>query len=516
MNVRKIFVFDTTLRDGEQTPGVSLNAAEKVEIARQLERLGVDLVEAGFPVASPGDFEAVQQVAKTLKNTAVVALARAVPKDIEAAAEALRESASPVIHTFIATSDIHIKYKLRSTPEEVLERAVAAVKLARNYSELVEFSAEDATRSDPAYLRDVFAAVIKAGAGIINIPDTVGYTTPDEFAQLITYLKENTPGIDKVRISVHCHNDLGLAVANTLKAVSVGASQVECTINGLGERAGNAALEEVVMALQTRSQLYQAQTDVNSRQIAFTSRLVSSLTGVGVQPNKAIVGKNAFAHESGIHQDGMLKNRNTYEIMTPESVGLTQSQLVLGKHSGRHAFRAHLTELGYSLNEEELNKAYQRFIELADKKKEVTDRDIQAIVEDETQKIEELYTLEYLHISSGNTTVPTATVIIKHQDELLQEAACGDGPVDAVYKAIERATGIDVYLESWSIEAATGGKDALGEVTARILADGKSYIGRGSSTDVIVASAKAYLRALNRYLQDTASNRPQRRKAAWE
>jgi len=499
--VRKIILFDTTLRDGEQTPGVSLNAAEKVEIARSLERLGVDLIEAGFPIASPGDFAAVSAVARAVKDSSVVALARAVPKDIAEAAAALSEAVSPVIHTFIATSDIHIQYKLRSTKEKVLEQAVAAVKLARNHTDQVEFSAEDATRSDPEFLRQIFAAVIAAGATTINIPDTVGYTTPGEFAQLITYLRENTPGMDQVVISVHCHNDLGLAVANSLAALEAGATQLECTINGLGERAGNAALEEIVMALHTRKQYYQAETKVNTRQIAFTSRLVSSLTGINVQPNKAIVGKNAFAHESGIHQDGMLKNRSTYEIMTPESVGLTKSQLVLGKHSGRHAFKAHLEEMGYNLSAEELQRAYERFIELADKKKEVTDRDIQALIEDETQKVEETYSLEYLHISSGNSTVPTATVIIRHGDQLIQEASCGDGPVDAVYHAIERATGIHVYLDSWAIEAATGGKDALGEVTARIIKDGQQFTGRGSSTDIIVASAKAFLRALNRSVQ---------------
>ncbi len=506
--MRKILVFDTTLRDGEQTPGVNLNAAEKVEIARSLERLGVDLIEAGFPVASPGDFAAVAEVARAVKDCSVVALARALPKDIAEAAAALRDAVSPVIHTFIATSDIHIQYKLRSTKEKVLEQAVEAVKLARNYTDRVEFSAEDATRSDPEFLRQIFAAVIAAGATTINIPDTVGYTTPGEFAQLITYLRENTPGMDQVTISVHCHNDLGLAVANSLAAIEAGATQVECTINGLGERAGNAALEEIVMALVTRGQYYQAETGINTRQIAFTSRLVSSLTGINVQPNKAIVGKNAFAHESGIHQDGMLKNRLTYEIMTPESVGLTQSRLVLGKHSGRHAFKAHLEEMGYTLTAEELERAYERFIELADKKKEVTDRDIQALIEDETQKVEETYSLEYLHVSSGNSTVPTATVIIKHGDQLIQEASCGDGPVDAVYHAIERATGIQVYLDSWSIEATTGGKDALGEVTARIIKDGRQFTGRGSSTDIIVASAKAFLRALNRSLQVQGETEP--------
>lgn len=504
--MRKVYVFDTTLRDGEQTPGVNLNATEKVEIAKELERLGVDLIEAGFPIASPGDFSAVEQVAGSIKNAAIVGLARAVPKDIQEAARALEKAAYPVIHTFIATSDIHIQYKLKSTREKVLEQAAEAVRLARQYTDLVEFSAEDATRSDPEFLRDIFTAVIAAGARIINVPDTVGYTTPQEFTELITYLRQNTPGIDDIRISVHCHNDLGLAVANSLAAIQAGAGQVECTINGLGERAGNAALEELVMALTTRGSLYQAETSVNTRQIAFTSRLVSSLTGVAVQPNKAIVGKNAFAHESGIHQDGMLKNRSTYEIMTPESVGLTQSQLVLGKHSGRHAFKAHLSELGYNLGETEAEKAYQRFIDLADKKKAVADRDIRAIVEDEAQKVTETYTLKYLHISSGNSTVPTATVIINKDEELIQEAACGDGPVDAVYRAIERATGIPVYLESWAIEAATGGKDALGEVLARISVAGKPYTGRGSSTDIIEASAKAFLKAINRYLQDSPSS----------
>ena len=501
--MRKIYVFDTTLRDGEQTPGVNLNAAEKVSIAKQLERLGVDIIEAGFPMASPGDFAAVQAVASSVKDCAVAGLARAIPQDITTASAAVKGAVCPVIHTFIATSDIHIQYKLRSSRPQVLEQAVAAVNLAKKQAELVEFSAEDATRSDPEFLREIIAAVIAAGADIINIPDTVGYTTPEEFSQLLIYLRENTPGLDRVRLSVHCHNDLGLAVANSLAAIRAGAQQVECTINGLGERAGNAALEEIAMALNTRSDYYGLETAINTKQIAFSSRLVSSLTGIAVQPNKAIVGKNAFAHESGIHQDGMLKNRNTYEIMTPESIGLTQSQLVLGKHSGRHAFKARLVELGYTLNDTEVAKAYQRFIELADQKKTVSDGDLHAIVEDETQKIEEVFALDYLHVASGNSTVPTATVIIRRGAELLQEAATGSGPVDAVYRTIERATGVSVYLDSWSIEAATGGKDALGEVTAKISRGGQQYTGRSSSTDIILASAKAYLRALNRSLHNS-------------
>ncbi len=500
--MNRIRIFDTTLRDGEQSPGVNLNAQEKLEIARHLALLGVDVIEAGFPIASPGDFEAVRLIAKEIKGPTIAALARAVEQDIVRAAEAVEQAEKPRIHTFIATSPIHMKYKLRKEPDEVLEMAINACRTAKKYVDDVEFSAEDATRSDWDFLCRVFQAAIEAGATTINVPDTVGYTTPDEFARLIKYLQENTPGIEKAVISVHCHDDLGLAVANSLAAVVAGATQVECTINGLGERAGNASLEEIVMALRVRNDHFKADTGIVTEHIYRTSRLVSALTGIAVQPNKAIVGENAFAHESGIHQDGVLKERSTYEIMTPQSIGVPQSRLVLGKHSGRHAFRERLRELGYNLDASEIEKAYQRFIELADRKKHVTDRDIQAIVEEEIVQVPELFNLEYLHVTTGTTAISTATVRIAKGDEIKEEAATGDGPVDAVYRAIDRVTQIATDLESYSLQGVTSGKDALGEVVVRIRDNGNQYIGRGTSTDVIEASARAYLQAINRLVYD--------------
>lgn len=500
--MRVVQIFDTTLRDGEQSPGVSLNVDEKLEIARQLARLKVDVIEAGFPVASKGDFKAVKTIAEFVEGPVIAALARAVPKDIELAAEALKGAKRPRIHTFIATSDIHMKYKLRKTPEEVKEMAIQAVKLARKFTDDIEFSAEDASRSDPKFLCEIFEAVIDAGATVINVPDTVGYATPLEFGNLIKYLLENIRNIDKAIISVHCHDDLGMAVANSLSAVQNGAMQVEGAINGLGERAGNAALEEVIMAIRTRGDVLGVTTGIDTEQIYRTSRLVSSLTGVEVQPNKAIVGPNAFMHESGIHQDGVLKEPTTYEIMTPESIGLARGRLVLGKHSGRHAFRQRLKELGYELTEEEINKAFEKFIDLADKKKEVSDRDIEAIIDEDIADIPETYSLEYLHVVSGSTAVPTATVRLKKDDVVYEDAACGDGPIDAVYRTIDRITGIKVQLIEYSLRAATGGKDALGEVTVRVQDNGNIYTGRGTSTDVIQASARAYLQSLNKLLSD--------------
>ncbi|MDI3280721.1 MAG: 2-isopropylmalate synthase [Bacillota bacterium] len=499
---RQVRIFDTTLRDGEQTPGVSLNVEEKVEIARQLERLGVDVIEAGFPIASPGDFAAVQAVARQVRGPVIAGLARAVKGDIDRAWEAIREAERPRIHTFIATSPLHMERKLRKSPEEVLAMAVEAVRYARSLTPDVEFSAEDATRSEPEFLARVVAAAIEAGATTINIPDTVGYTLPAEFARLLTYLREAVPALAEVTLSVHCHNDLGLAVANSLAAVQAGANQIECTINGLGERAGNAALEEVVMALRTRSDLFGVRTGIVTEQIYRTSRLVSSLTGVPVQPNKAIVGANAFAHESGIHQDGVLKDRRTYEIMTPESIGLPKSRLVLGKLSGRHALRQRLQELGYTLPEEEFQRTYEKFLALADRKAEVADEDLIALVEGEVVSVPATYELEYLHVASGNTTVPTATVRLRRGEERLEEAACGDGPVDAVYRAIDRLTGVHTRLTEYSLKAVTGGKDAVGEVTVRIQDDGQVFIGRGASTDIIEASARAYLHALNKLLYE--------------
>ena len=511
----RVYIFDTTLRDGEQTPGVSLNVEEKLEIARQLARLQVDVIEAGFPVASPGDFAATKAIAAEIKGPVIAALARATARDIEQAAAALQQAPKPLIHTFIATSPIHMEYKLRKKPEEVLKMAEEAVRCARGFAPDVEFSAEDATRSDWAFLAEVLSAAIEAGATRINIPDTVGYATPGEYRKLIGYLKEKVRGIEHSRVSVHCHNDLGMAVANSLAALEAGANQVECTINGLGERAGNASLEEIVMALATRQDIYGLQTSIRTEQIYRTSRLVSSLTGVPVQPNKAIIGENAFAHEAGIHQDGFLKARSTYEIMTPQSVGLPQSRLVLGKHSGRHAFRERLRELGYILTDQDLEKAFQRFIDLADKKKEVSDRDLEALLKEELITIPESFTLDYLHVSSGNRTVPTATVRLVWGEKHLEEAACGSGPLDAVYRAIDRASGLMVQLESYSLQAVTGGKDALGEVTVRITANGSGYIGRGVSTDIIEASAKAYVHALNKLVDDRGRDLGQG-KQAWE
>lgn len=496
--MRTIKIFDTTLRDGEQSAGINLNVQEKLQIARQLARLNVDIIEAGFAIASPGDFAGIQAIARELKGVTVCSLARALKGDIERAWEALKDAEDPLIHTFIGTSDIHMKYKLNKEPDQIVEMAVAAVKYARSLCPKVEFSAEDATRSDWDFLCRILGEVIKAGATSINVPDTVGYTVPGEFGRLIRYLKEHTPGLDRVVLSVHCHNDLGMAVANSLAALENGADQLECTINGLGERAGNAALEEIVMAIKTRAAHFQAVTRVASEQIHRTSVLVSTLTGKPVQHNKAVVGSNAFSHEAGIHQDGILKNRMTYEIMTPESVGLSQSQLVLGKHSGRHAVKNRLEELGYNLSEGEVDQAYRRFIELADKKKEVTDTDLEALVRDEIQAHEDRFTLDYLHVSTGNSVIPTATIRLKKDGEMVQEASCGDGPIDAIYKAIDRITQIPVKLDEYSIKAVTSGEDALGEVIVRVRENGNAYVGRGLSTDIIEASTLAYIHAINK------------------
>jgi len=494
----RVYIFDTTLRDGEQTPGVSLNIHEKLEIAAQLARLGVDVIEAGFPITSKGDFEAVQAIARSVKGPAICALARASEKDIDVAWEALQDAENPRIHTFIASSDIHLKYKLKMTREEVLEAITKAVTYARRFTDNVEFSPEDASRTDQDFICRVVETAIKAGARVVNIPDTVGYATPEEFGSFIANITNRVPNIDQAVISVHCHNDLGLAVANTLAALKNGARQVEGTINGIGERAGNVALEEVVMALVTRQDQYGLTTAIKTEEIYRTSRLVSAMTGMAVHANKPIVGKNVFVHESGIHQDGVLKERTTYEIMNPATIGMTVNNIVLGKHSGRHAFRQRLAELGYKLSEEALEKAFTRFKDLADRKKEITDRDLEAIVEDQIRIVPEKFQLEYLHISSGNRVVPTATVGIRADDRLVEEAACGDGPIDAVFKAIDKITGIPVCLKHYSLNAVTGGKDAIGEVVVRLGVRDKVFIGRGLSVDVIEASAKAYLNALNK------------------
>jgi 2-isopropylmalate synthase len=495
----KVIIFDTTLRDGEQSPGASMNIEEKMQMARQLARLNVDVIEAGFPIASEGDFLAVKEIAQEIKGPIIAALARTTKQDIDRAWEALKYAERFRIHTFIATSDIHVKYKLRKTREEVLEDAINAVKRARNYTDDVEFSPEDAGRTKLDFLCKVIEEVIKAGATTINIPDTVGYTIPWEFGDLIAQIRNRVPNIDKAVLSVHCHNDLGLAVANSLAAIKNGARQVECTINGIGERAGNASLEEIVMAIKTRKDLFNfVHTDIKTEEIYRTSRLLTQLTGLIVQRNKAIVGENAFAHEAGIHQDGVLKEKLTYEIMTPESIGRPSNELVLGKHSGRHAFRNRLEELGYQLSEEQLNEAFKRFKDLADKKKEIYDEDLQVIAGELSLSMPEAYTLEYLGIIGGTGIVPTATVKIRRGDQVVQQSGCGDGPVEAAYRAIDTITGIPGRLKEYSIRAVTKGKDAIGEALVVVDFDGQLVSGKGSSTDVIEASAKAYLNAVNK------------------
>lgn len=498
----KIFIFDTTLRDGEQMPSVNLNLQEKLEIARQLEDLGVDCIEAGFPAASPGDFEAVKTICDNVQCS-VAALCRAVPGDIHRGWEALRTAEKPRIHTFIATSPVHMEYKLRMQPSDVVRRAYEAVYLARSLCGDVEFSPEDATRSNPDFLYEVLEEVIKAGATTLNIPDTVGYTTPEEFAALITGIRKNVAGIEKTVISVHCHNDLGLAVANSLAGIKSGARQVECTINGLGERAGNAALEEIVMGLTTRPAYYSIGHNIKTERITRTSRMVASITGVDVQINKAVVGANAFKHEAGIHQHGVLANANTYEIMTPESVGIAASGIVLGKHSGRHAFAERLKALGYNFAPKEVDEAFAKFKDLADRKKDVTDRDIEALVGTELTEVPEIYELVSFQIQSGNTIRPIGSVTLKYKGELISEAAVGGGPIDACFRAIDRCIGADLTLESYVIRAVTEGKDALGEVSTRVSMNGNTYSGKAISTDIIESSVRSYLNAANRALADS-------------
>ena len=494
----KVIIFDTTLRDGEQSPGASMNAAEKMRIAVQLEKLGVDVLEAGFPAASEGDFEAVSSIAGKLKNTEVAALARTSKKDIDSAWGAIRNAAKPRIHTFIATSDIHMDYKLKMTRDEVVKKAVEAVKYAGSLTDNIEFSAEDASRSDPDFLCRVFEAVIEAGATTINIPDTVGYAIPQEFGDLVKYVIAHTPNIHKAIVSIHCHNDLGLATANTLAAICAGARQAEVTINGIGERAGNTSLEEIVMALHTRPNYLPILTNINTEQIYPTSRLVSMITGIIVQPNKAIVGANAFAHEAGIHQDGMLKNPMTYEIMKPETIGLSASKLVLGKHSGRHALRSHLKELGYDLSDEELQLVFKKFKELADKKKTIVDEDLEVIVAEGILRTADIFCLEYLHVISGTTVFPMASVKLTINKRPAQGAGYGNGPIDAVFNTIAKLTGTGSELLRFSVSALTGGTDAQGEVTVRLNEDGLIALGRGADPDIITASAKAYINGLNR------------------
>ncbi|MEN6463178.1 MAG: 2-isopropylmalate synthase [Syntrophomonas sp.] len=498
----RIYLFDTTLRDGEQSPGVSLNAEEKLEIALQLARLGVDVIEAGFPVSSPGDFNAVSTIAKKVKGPVIAALTRAIKKDIEKSWEAIKLAESPRIHTFLATSDIHLKYKLQMTREQALEQAVEAVKFASTLCSDVEFSAEDASRTDMDYLALVVEKVIDAGAKVVNLPDTVGYSVPEEMTQFISTIIQRVPNAHKAIISVHCHDDLGMAVANSLAGVMGGARQVECAVNGIGERAGNASLEEIIMALYTKKAYFDKEVNIKYNEIYRTSRLVSSLSGMVIQPNKAIVGQNAFAHESGIHQDGVLKERTTYEIMSPQLVGVNRSNLVLGKHSGRHAFKDRMQELGYILKDEELDKAFMGFKEIADKKKEVTNDDLEALVKDKVWKIPERFSLNYLHISSGTTIIPTATVKLGIENVVFEAAATGDGPVDAAFHAIDKITDVYGKLVDYKLNAVSGGKDALGEVISRIDINGKVYNGRGLSTDIIEASVKSYINAINKYYFD--------------
>ncbi len=503
MQMDRVIIFDTTLRDGEQSAGAGLTVQEKLEIAKQLDRLGVDVIEAGFAASSPGDFEAVQTIAREVRRPIIASLARCHPDDVDRAWEALKDAARPRIHVFISSSDIQIIHQLRRNPEEVLEMAVASVERAKRYCEDVEFSPMDATRTDLPFLYKMLEAVINAGATTVNIPDTVGYTVPAEFAQRISLIRKNVPNIHKAVLSVHCHNDLGMSVANSVAAIQAGARQVEGCINGLGERAGNAALEEIIMAIQTRKDILGVSTNVDTTQIYRTSRLVSDITGFPVQPNKAIVGANAFRHASGIHQDGVLKERTTFEIMDPRSVGWPSNSLVLGKLSGRAGLRARLEQLGYKLSNEELNKAFESFKLLADKKREVTDADLEALMANERRIIAEpsIYRLEHVQVSCGNREVPTATVtLITPEGKAVTDAATGTGPVDAVYKAINRIVQAPNTLIEFNVNAVTEGIDAIGTVTIRIQKDGKVHVGRGSDTDIIVASAKAYMNALNRML----------------
>jgi 2-isopropylmalate synthase len=501
----RVIIFDTTLRDGEQAPGFSMNSMEKLEMARQLARLNVDVIEAGFPISSDEDFEATREVARqvgTLPGApSICGLCRVGLADIDRCWEAVRYARTPRIHTFVATSDIHLKYKLRKSRAEVLRAAVEAVRHARGYCEDVEFSPEDASRSDFDYMCDVLSAVIEAGAGTINIPDTVGYAIPREWGERIFRIREKVQGIEKVVLSVHCHNDLGQAVANSLTAIEHGARQVECTINGIGERAGNASLEEIVMALRTRKDLFKIDTGIKTEEIFRASRLLSHITGIHVQPNKAVVGENAFAHEAGIHQDGVLKEKLTYEIMRPQDIGRPSNKLVLGKHSGRHALAARLKDLGFELAGADLDRAFKRFKDLADRKKEVYDDDLMTIVADEAAQIEEAYTLEYLHVISGTGLIPSATVRLRKEGQTFQDSAVGGGPVDAALVAIDAITGLKGRLQDYALRAATSGTDAIGEVSVKVDFDGTVVSGKGSSTDVIEASARAYLNALNRLVQ---------------
>ena len=494
----KIIIFDTTLRDGEQSPGYSMNTAEKMHLASQLERLKVDVLEAGFPSSSEGDFEAVQMIAKKVRNVEVAALARASKEDIDAAWGAIKDAAIPRIHIVIATSDIHLQHKLKLNRDQVVAKAVEAVTYAKQFTGNIEFSAEDGSRTDRNFLCRIFEAVISAGATTVNLPDTVGYAIPSEFADLITYVKSHTPNIGKAILSVHCHNDLGLATANTLASIGAGAQQVEVTVNGIGERAGNTSLEEVVMALHTRRNYLNCFTEINTKEIYPSSHLLAMITGIPVQPNKAVVGANAFAHEAGIHQDGVLKHKMTYEIMEPATIGLEANRLVMGKHSGRHAFRDRLKTLGYDLSKSDIDLLFQKFKELADKRKEIVDEDLEVLVAEEILRVPDTYKLKYLNVTSGTATVPTATVQMEIKGKEEQKAGFGIGPIDATFNTIAKMTGTQSKLLNFSIDSLTGGTDAQGSVTVRLEEGGVQTLGKGNDPDIIVASAKAFINGLNR------------------
>jgi 2-isopropylmalate synthase len=499
--MKKLIIFDTTLRDGEQAAGGSLNIQEKLDIAKQLEKLGVDVIEAGFPISSTGDFEAVSRISNEIKESTVCALARARAEDIDKAWQSIKHAARPRIHVFLSASEIHLVHQLKKDRQEILKMAPDMVGRAKKYCFDVEFSPMDASRAEPEFIYQILEDVISAGATTINIPDTVGYAIPEEFGNLISGIFDNVKNIDQATLSVHCHDDLGLSVANSLEAVRRGARQVECTINGIGERAGNASLEEIVMAIKTRKDLFNIETRIDTQQFYRTSRMVSELTGFPVQPNKAIVGVNAFRHQSGIHQDGLIKMRQTYEIMDPREVGVPSSSLVLGKLSGRHAFKERLAELGFSLSNDDLNRAFQAFKDLADKKKEVSDKDIESLVAEELRTANEYFHMERLQVSCGDQGLPTAAVkLIDPKGRVMADAALGTGPIDAVYQAINRIVKVQNTLTEFTVKSVTEGIDAIGEVLIRIESDGVSYSGRGADTDIIVASAKAYLNALNRLL----------------
>ncbi len=499
MSDNRLIIFDTTLRDGEQSPGCSMNLAEKIEIAHALAELGVDVIEAGFPIASPGDFEAVKTIAEQVTGPIICGLARCNNDDIDRAWEALRNASKPRIHVFLATSAIHREFKLRMAKEEIVRRAVAGVARAKNYGVEVEFSPEDAARTELEFLAEVVERVIEAGATTVNIPDTVGYAVPEQYAAAIRYLKQNVRGIDKVVISVHCHNDLGLAVANSLAALKEGARQVECTINGLGERAGNCALEEIIMAVRTRNDFFKLESGIQTRRLMPTSRLVARVTGMQVQRNKAIVGQNAFAHEAGIHQDGMLKHAQTYEIMLPEDVGVSRTELVLGKHSGRHALSQRIRDLGYHLDSDHLNKVFDQFKTLADRKKTIYDGDIEALAELVLHSGPAVWTLEAVTCNGGSGTVPSAAVALWHKEGIIhRDAGTGDGPIDAVFKTIERITNVYVKLRKFSVTSVTEDEDAQGEAQIEAEYEGRVLRGRAVSTDIIDASALAYLQVINR------------------